>query len=62
VLLIDIQLCSAESEFIDVESDDVDSVLSVFDEITAELLKEGEVLICTKINCLSILVTIWLLL
>jgi len=58
VLLIDIQLCSAESEFIDVESDDVDSVLSVFDEITAELLKEGEVLICTKIKCLSILVTI----
>jgi len=31
-----------EDEFIDVETVDVDNMLNIFDEITAELLKEGE--------------------
>jgi len=39
-----VQLHNEENEFIDVETDDVDNVLSIFDEITAELLKEGEIL------------------
>jgi len=44
------QANSEEDEFVDIESEDVDSLLSIFDEITAELLKEGEILICMKVT------------
>jgi len=43
ILLTCFQIEDKENEFIDVESDDVDNVLNIFDEITAELLKEGEI-------------------
>jgi len=41
------QLHDAEDEFIDVETDDVDSMLNIFEEITTELLKEGEIVVCS---------------
>ena len=44
----ELELHSEEDEYVDVESDDIDSVLNIFDEITAELLKEGMVMICTS--------------
>jgi len=47
VFLTCLQLNNEENEFIDVESDDVDSLLTIFEQITAELLKEGE-----KMNCI----------
>ena len=49
-----LQLHDEEDEFIDIESDDVDNVLNIFEEITAELLKEGEVLICMKANSFGV--------
>jgi len=42
VLLTCLQRGDEENEFIDIESDDVDSVINIFEEITAELLKEGK--------------------
>jgi len=50
VFVIVLQLNSEEDECVDVESDDVNSLLSIFDEFTAELLKEGEIVICTEVH------------
>ena len=44
----ELQLHGEEDECINVETDDVDSVLNIFEEITAELLKEGVVMICAN--------------
>jgi len=43
-----IQLHGEEDEYIDVETVDVDHMLNIFDEITAELLREGETVICSE--------------
>jgi len=50
VLLTCIQHDGEEDVYIDVESDDVDSLLSVFDEITAELLEEGSLCLSTELQ------------
>lgn len=41
-------LQSEEDEYIDIEADDIDSMLNIFDEITAELLQEGQTMISTE--------------
>ena len=54
VLLTYFQVQDEENEFIDIEGDDVDNMLSIFKEITAELIKEGEMLIYVKVNSFKV--------